>query len=88
MTTNASNPTTTAAWNRERAALREDFILFQLENDVFFRVCEASGDEITPQKIRTLYLSDLWSGKRPIKLEHLPTLDIIGDLIEQTEGRA
>lgn len=84
MTTNP-NP---AAWSRDRAALREDFILFQLENDVFFRVCEASGDEITPQKIRTMYLSDLWSGKRPVKLDHLPTLDIIGELIDQTEGRA
>lgn len=88
MTKNATRTAAETAKMQEREELALDFISFQLENDVFFRVCEMEGDEITPQKIRTLYLSDLWSGKRPVKINHLPTLDIIGELIDQTEGRA
>lgn len=87
MTKNATRTAADAAKMQEREELALDFISFQLENDVFFRVCEASGDEITPAKMRTMYLSDLWTGKRPYKPYLLPTLDTIETLLNMTEGK-
>lgn len=87
MTTNQTRTAADAARIQEREELALDFISFQIENDVFFRVCEMEGDEITPQKMRTMYLSDLWSGKRPFKPHFLPALDTIETLLNMTEGR-
>ena len=87
MTKNATRTATDAARAAEREELALDFISFQLENDVFFRVGEASGDEITTAKMRTMYLYDLWTGKRPYKPHFLPALDTIEQLLNMTEGR-
>ena len=87
MTTNATRTAADAAKMQEREELALDFISFQMENDVFFRVCEMEGDEITPQKMRTMYLSDLWTGKRPYKPYLLPALETIEILLNMTEGR-